>query len=56
MNILNEVHFLKNVEKTPTFIITDGDSFFEMDMEFNKPLGTEHDIEKGWKPAHEGKN
>lgn len=32
MNILNEVHFLKNVEKTPSFIVCDGDNFFEIDM------------------------
>lgn len=48
MNLLNEVHFLKKVEKTPSFIITDGDSFFDIDMQFNQALGTEQDKEAGW--------
>jgi hypothetical protein len=36
MNILNEVPFLKNVEKTPTFILLEKNGTFkEIEMNFN---------------------
>ena len=49
MNILNEVPFLKNVEKTPTFILLEADgSYKEIAMNFNQPLGSEEDKANGW--------
>lgn len=40
MDINNEVFFLKNVSKTPSFLIYEkkGNYFWDLDMKFNEPL------------------
>ena len=40
MDINNEVHFLKNVTKTPSFIVHErrDDNFWDIDMMFDKDL------------------
>ena len=55
MNILNEVSFLKNIEKTPSFILLEKDgSYREIEMSFNQKLGSEEDVINGWEgPAPE---
>ena len=44
MDLLNEVHFLKNIEKTPSFLVCDKKgNFWDIDMQFDKPLGCDED-------------
>ena len=50
MDINNEVHFLKNVERTPSFIVHDkrSNNFWELDMEFGKQLTNDERKEAGF--------
>ena len=40
MDIRNEIHFLKQVDKTPSFLIHEkkGNNFWDLDMKFGEKL------------------
>ena len=43
MDIRNEIHFLKQIDKTPSFLIYEkkDNNFWDLDMKFGEPLTTE---------------
>ena len=43
IDIRNEVHFLKQIDKTPSFLVYErkGNNFWDLDMKFSDPLTPE---------------
>ena len=47
MDIRNETHFLKQIDKTPSFLIYErkGNYFWDLDMKFGEPLTRKEKID-----------